>query len=366
MKIAILGTRGVPASYGGFETFAEELGVRLVERGHEVTVYCRSTHYTERPATHRGIRLVWLPSIHTKYTDSISHTFLASVHATWEGTDIAYYCSAGNSTFTFLPRLRGTKVFINTDGLEWERAKWNRLGKLYFHLSEFLASKVPNVVVADSHVIQEYYKRKFHRDTEFVAYGSDIVERGTGRELLADLGVEAERYFLFVSRLEPENNAHLVVKAFEQVKTDMPLLIVGSAPFAGDYIRDLQSTSDPRIAFPGALYGDVYAALRANAFAYVNAMEVGGTHPAILEAMGAGNCVLVSDIPYNIETVGDAGLTFRNKDVDDLRDRIQHLVDHPDEVACYRTEAVERIKAHYNWNAIAETYESLFRETLGR
>ena len=286
MKIAILGTRGIPASYGGFETFAEELGVRLVARGHEVTVYCRSRHYSEFPESYRGVRLVWLPSVHTKHFDSVSHSFLSSVHLMLRGADIAYYCSSGNSIFTPLARLCGAKVFLNADGLEWERAKWNGAAKVYFRLAEAVAARVPHVVVADSHVIQEYYQAKFGRGTTFVAYGADIVPRGVDQDLLGQVGVEPERYFLFVSRLEPENNAHLVVKAFEGVETDMRLLIVGSAPFADDYIRRMKSTADKRILFPGALYGDVYRALRANAYAYINAMEVGGDPPGYSRSHG--------------------------------------------------------------------------------
>lgn len=366
MRIALLGTRGIPANYGGFETFAEELAVRLATRGHEVTVYCRSSHYEEQMTSYRGVRLVQLPSIHTKHLDSISHSFLSTLHLVWTGADVAIYCSSGNSTFTWLARLFGIKVLLNTDGLEWERAKWNRAARMYFKFAEWLAAMFSNVLIADSRVIKEYYKRKFGRDTTYVAYGADVVERGFGRELLERLGVKPERYFLFVSRLEPENNAHLVVKAFEGVKTDMDLLIVGSAPFADDYIRELKSTSDPRIKFPGGLYGDVYKALQANAYAYVNAMEVGGTHPAILEAMGAGNCVLVSDIAYNVEAVAHAGVSFRNRDVEDLREKLQWLADHPAEVRELGRKAVERVKAEYDWDRIADDYERIFEQTIGR
>jgi glycosyltransferase involved in cell wall biosynthesis len=366
MRIALLGTRGIPANYGGFETFAEELAVRLAARGHEVTVYCRSSHYEERMTSYRGVRLVPLPSVHTKHLDSISHSFISTLHLVRTGADAAIYCSSGNSTFTWLARLFGIKVLLNTDGLEWERAKWNRAAKMYFKFAEWLAAKFSNVLIADSRVIKEYYKRKFGRDTTYVAYGADVVERGFKRELLKEVGVEPERYFLFVSRLEPENNAHLVVRAFEGVKTDLDLLIVGSAPFAGDYICELKSTRDPRIKFPGGLYGDVYKALQANAYAYVNAMEVGGTHPAILEAMGAGNCVLVSDIAYNVEAVAHAGISFRNRDVEDMREKLQWLVDHPAEVRKLGQEAVERVKAEYDWDSITDDYEQIFEQTLGR
>jgi glycosyltransferase involved in cell wall biosynthesis len=366
MHIAILGTRGIPANYGGFETFAEELSVRLADRGHDVTVYCREASYEERISEYRGVNLVTLSSIHTKYFDTLSATLIATLHYALRGGDIAYYCNSANAIFTWIPRLRGAKVMLNTDGLEWERTKWNWLGKTWYRLSEYIATWFPNRLVSDSRVIQNYYKNKFNVDSDFVAYGADLIARGSGAELLGDLGVESERYFLFVSRLEPENNPHLVVEAFEGVQTDMKLIMVGSAPFAQEYIGQLTATNDPRILFPGALYGDIYKALRANAYVYINAMEVGGTHPAILEAMGAGNCVLVSDIAYNTEAVADAGVNFRNKDVADLREKMQWLADHPEEVSAYRGRAVERIKAEYNWDKVVDEYERIFRTLTGR
>ncbi|GMU92297.1 MAG: glycosyl transferase [Candidatus Hydrogenedentota bacterium] len=364
MRIAFLGTRGIPANYGGFETFVEEVAVRLAARGHDVSVYCRSSHYRERMGMYRGVRLVHLPTIHTKHLDSISHTLFSTLHMVWQGADVCCYCGSGNSTFTWMARLAGIKVLLNTDGLEWERAKWNAPAKLYLKIAEWLAAKFAHVLIADSRVIKDYYKRKFNRDTAYVAYGADVVERGYKKELLAQVGVEPEEYFLFVSRLEPENNAHLLVKAFEGVRTDKKLLIVGSAPFADDYIREMKQTLDPRIQFPGGLYGDVYKALQASAYVYVNAMDVGGTHPAILEAMGAGNCVLVSDISYNVEAVAHAGISFRSRDVDDLREKLQWLADHPGEVKRLGQIAVERARKEYDWDRITDDYERIFEQTL--
>jgi glycosyltransferase involved in cell wall biosynthesis len=278
--------------------------------------------------------------------------------------DITLYCNSATSCFAWIPRLRRAKVVINPDGLEWERAKWGWAGKTFYKFSEHLAARFPHRIVSDSHVIQDHYKDKFGCDSEFVAYGADIVERGTGQEMLAEFGVAPEHYFLFVSRLEPENNAHLVVEAFEKVDTDMHLLIVGSAPFADDYIRRLTDTNDRRIIFPGALYGDAYRALRANAYVYVNAMEVGGTHPAILEAMGAGNCVLVSDTAYNAEAVAEAGVQFRSKDVDDCREKMQWLADHPAKVEMYRHCAIDRVRTSYNWEDVVSEYEAIFESLL--
>ncbi|HNZ19067.1 MAG TPA: DUF1972 domain-containing protein [Candidatus Hydrogenedentes bacterium] len=364
MRIAILGTRGIPANYGGFETFAQELSVRLAERGHEVCVYCRRFNYPEPMRKYRGVHLVTLPSIHTRALDTLSHALLSTFHVLLNRADVVLYCNCATSCFAWMPRLRGMKVVMNPDGLEWERVKWGWGGKTFYRLSEHLAAWFPHRLVSDSHVIQEYYRERFGCDSDFVAYGADIVERGAGWEMLEEFGIEPERYFLYVSRLEPENNAHLVVEAFEQVDTDMHLMVVGSAPFADEYIRRLTRTNDKRVIFPGALYGDVYRALRANAYVYVNAMEVGGTHPAILEAMGAGNCVLVSDIAYNVEAVAEAGVQFKSKDMDDCRAKMQWLVDHPDDVRRFREHAVERVRTQYSWDNVVSEYERLFESLL--
>ncbi len=364
MRIAFIGTRGVPANYGGFETFVEQLGARLADRGHYITVYCRNAYYEELLTSYRGMHLVHLSGIHTKHLDSISHSAKASIHSVRQRNDLALYCGSGSSPLCWIPRLGGAKVVLNPDGLEWQRAKWGRAARLYLRVAEQFAARIPHCLVADSNVIRDYYRERYGRESRFVAYGADRIPRGTNRELLESLGVEPEKYFLFVSRLEPENNAHLVVKAFEQVNTDMTMMMVGDAPFANEYIAQLKSTSDNRIKFPGAIYGTEYDALRANAYVYVNAMEVGGTHPAILEAMGAGNCVLVSDIAYNTEAVADAGAHFKNRDVDDLAANMQELIDDPERVRQLGKLAAERAETCYDWDKITDDYECCFNEII--
>lgn len=366
MRIAFIGTRGVPANYGGFETFVEQLGARLAARGHDVTVYCRKAYYDEVLESYRGMRLVHLPSVHTKHLDSISHAALASLHSICLRADLAFYCGSGSSPLCWIPRLRGAKVVLNPDGLEWQRAKWGRGARTYLRIAERFAARLPHCIVADSNVIRDYYRARYGRESRFVAYGADRIPRGTHQELLEPLGVEPGKYFLFVSRMEPENNAHLVVDAFERVKTDMALMMVGDAPFADEYIARLKRTQDARIKFPGAIYGAAYDALRANAYVYVNAMEVGGTHPAILEAMGAGNCVLVSDIAYNTEAVADAGAHFKNRDADDLAEKMQDLADHPEEVRRLGKAAAERAELCYDWEKITDDYERCFEEIAAR
>lgn len=251
MKIAILGTRGIPARYGGFETFAEELALRLTRRGHQVTVYCRGGPQLR---SYQGVRLQYLPAIRHKYFETVVHTFLSTIHLLVRRQDAALYCNAANAVFTFLPRLAGIPVALNVDGLERKRRKWNRLAKAWYLLSEWLATFCPTETVTDARSIAEYYARRYGKTTCFIPYGAQTGRAGTAG-VLDGLGLEPRRYFLYVSRLEPENNALLVREAFERVATPVKLALIGDAPYARDYIRRVRETSDPRVIMPGAKIG---------------------------------------------------------------------------------------------------------------
>src|SRR6266446_4402810 len=237
MRIAILGTRGIPARYGGFETFAEELAARLAARGHLVRVYCR-----ERPAdlTYRGVSLRYLPSIRHKYFDTLSATFLSTLHLLANRVDAAIYCNGANALFTPLPRLFGMPVALNVDGLERNRKKWNRLAKTWYRLSESLATFCPTAVVTDAKSIQDYYQERHGKPTVFIPYGADTGKVAAG-DTLNRLGLEPQRYFLYVSRMEPENNPLMVRTCFEKLSTDFRLALIGDAPYAPDYIREVRN-----------------------------------------------------------------------------------------------------------------------------
>ncbi len=362
MKLAIIGTRGIPANYGGFETFAEELSTRLVQRGHEVTVYCRSNNIQHDAATYKGVRLTILPTIGTKYFDTVANTFLSVLHAVPHRFDCILMCNAANAIFAVVPRLTGTPVALNVDGIERKRKKWGAVGKAYYRISEFLATIVPDVIVTDAAVIREYYMETYRKTSVMITYGAECEPVGTIAALDA-LSVRQRGYFLYVSRLEPENNAHLVVNAFEKIQTGMQLLIVGNAPYAHGYITEIKSTRDARIHFPGGIYGVGYRELQSNAFVYVHATEVGGTHPALIEAMGVGNCVLAYDSPENREVVGDCGLFFH--DADSLAAQMRVTLQDAGLVDSLRSRAHARARALYSWNAITDEYEKLL-ESLHR
>jgi glycosyltransferase involved in cell wall biosynthesis len=370
MKIAILGTRGIPASYSGFETAAEELASRLSARGHEVTVYCRPHVVDRQLTTYKGAALVHLPTIRNKYLDTLVHTFLSALHAGRVlRPDVALFFIAGNSPLCLLTRRAGIPTLINIDGLDSDRQKWPPLAKAYLRFAERSSPRWADQAITDSHAVADVFERRYGQRIGVVPYG--VRDPGhDGRETLDELGLEPRRYILFVGRLEPENNPHLLVEAFSRIDRTrargMKLAIVGGAPYADDYIRQVRRSADPRVVFPGYVFGRGYWELQRHAYLFCAPTGVGGTHPVILEAMAAGNCVLVNDHPPNAETVGDAGIYFSGADgVDDLTEQLGRLLDDESLVAAYRERARERAR-RYSWDAVTDHYEQLLTEVCVR
>jgi glycosyltransferase involved in cell wall biosynthesis len=424
MRIAILGTRGIPSRYGGFETFAEELSTRLVRRGHDVTVYCRPVPrsasatsgqpqwggppgprrapgpgssamaqapdrgagpqcgagpqacgvdtrvdapplllpHAAPPRTWRGVRLVTLPTLRHKYFETLQHTLFSALHAMTQHYEVALFCNAANAIFTPLPRLVGARVALNVDGLERNRRKWNVFGRMWYRFSESLATFCPNEIVTDAGRIRDYYAAQYGRSSWCIAYGAPIGKVPPGPTLAA-LGLTPGSYFLYVSRFEPENNALLVRRAFERVATPLRLALIGDAPYAPAYTAQVKNTADARVLIPGAIYGDGYHELQSHSLAYIHATEVGGTHPALIEAMGRGALVLYLRTLENEEVAGGVGLAFH--DEESLAARIREVLsmsaERRDE---FRAAAVQRVRQRYSWDAVTDEYERLFASLL--
>ena len=363
MKVAILGTRGIPASYSGFETAAEQLASRLTQRGHEVIVYCRPHVVDRRLTEHKGARLVHLPAIRNKYLDTFSHTLLSATHCSRRvRPDVALFFIAGNSPMCLMTRGAGIPTVINVDGLDSDRSKWPAIAKAYLRFAERNAPKWSDTAITDSHAVAEIFEQRYGQRIGVVPYGVDDPGH-TGTETLERLGLEPRKYVLFVGRLEPENNPHVLVEAFSRISgeraRDMKLVVVGGAPYAHDYIKQVQRAGDPRVIFPGYIFGRGYWELQHHAYVFCAPTEVGGTHPVILEALAAGNCVLVNDHAPNVETVGDAGVTFSGKEgVPSLTAQLERLFDEPELVEEYRGRA--RVRARrYSWDAVTDEYEQL-------
>ncbi len=360
MRIALLGTRGIPGRYGGFETFAEELSVRLAARGHQVTVYCRERHGQE--SRYRGVDLVWLPTIRHKYFDTLAHTFVSMFHLTFRrgpyAAEVALFCNAANAIFTLLPRVTGIPVALNVDGIERRRKKWNRYARAWYLVSEYLSTVFPNRFVTDAEAIRRYYREQWKSESLFIPYGADTT-LATTQDVVDRLGLRPRAYFLYVSRLEPENRALEVRQAFEDVaEPRMKLALIGDAPYASDYIRQVRDTHDSRIVMPGAIYGAGYVELGTWCFAYVHATEVGGTHPALIEAMARGALVLYLDNAENREVCGDGGLPYLDRA--GLTARMNEAIAMTEaERDVYRRRALQRVKERYDWEAVTSQYETL-------
>ena len=359
MRLAVLGTRGVPAAYSGFETLAEELGARLAARGHQVTVYGRRRYVPAGRRAHRGVRLVTLPTIGRKYFETVVHTALSTLHALFQRYDAILVCNGANAIFTLWPRLVGTGVALNVDGHDRHRRKWGAAGRAWYWLSERFALWFPSAIVTDAAVIGTYFRERHGVETDCIAYGASA-ERDEGRDVLDRYGLEPGRYILYVSRLEPENNAHAVVAAFERVISPVRLAVVGDAPYARDYIARLKATGDPRIVFTGGVYGRGYRQLQTHARLYVQASEVGGTHPALVEAMAFGHPIIANDVPEHREVLGDAGAYFVAGEPATLTERIEALLADEAGASELGRRAAARARERYDWEAITNAYEQLF------
>jgi len=365
MKIAMLGTRGIPGGYSGFETAVEELSTRLVERGHEVVVYCRPHMVKFEGREYKGVKLVKLPTIASKHLDTFVHTGISTLHAVTRGRcDIALYFIAGNSPFCIFPRVTGIPTAINVDGLDSQRAKWSSLAKKYLRFAERLAPITANEVITDSQVVERYYKEKFGAESHYIPYGAKMDEV-PGTDWLDRFGLKSRDYILFVGRLVPENCPDVLIDAFCKLKTDKKLVIVGSASYAQEYISELKHDACENVIFTGYMFGEGYRQLSQNAYIFAIPTVVGGTHPVIVEALAAGNCVVVSDHPPNLETIGDAGVSFEgSRGSVALQEKLQQLIDDPVTVDEYRVKAVNRASQKFDWEIVTDQYEELFRQMV--
>ncbi len=363
MKIAILGTRGVPARYGGFETCAEELGKRLVERGHEVSVYCRHSYYDQHLSSYLGMRTIYVRGLKLRALDTLSHTFLSFIHALRQRYDLWLIFNAANGPLLFLPKIFGIPVVLNVDGLEWEREKWNFLGKAFYRLAARLSVFLSPGLVADSRAIQAFYKQKFGRETEFIPYGAEV-ETSQKPFLLNQFSLTPRGYFLQVTRFEPENNPLLSVRAFEQLSTAKKLVLVGGVKYPSRYSRQVFSTRDRRIIFPGPIYDkEIISELLLNCYAYIHGNEAGGTNPALLQAMGFSSFVICRDVVFNREVLREAGIYYK-KEVEDLRQKMEWALMNEEKLDFYRRQAQEIIIHDYQWSDVTERYEKLFLKIL--
>ena len=358
LSIALLGTRGIPARYGGFETFAEEISTRLAARGHRVAVFNRRKFFENARSDrdYRGVFSESAPTIFHKYLETPLHGLTSFLKVS--GADVVLLCNAANSPFSWILNLRGIPFVVNVDGIERKRAKWNSLGRLWYRLGEWSSVRFAGRVIADAVVIRDYYRSRYGCEAEVIPYGASPVYREPG-ETLRNFGLLPRRYLLYVSRLEPENNALGVVEAFSRIESPFPLVVVGDAPYAADYIARVKAAANDSVIFTGYQFGSSYQELQSNCYLYIQATEVGGTHPALVEAMAYGNCVVSNGTPENREVLGDAGFFYDTNKFEHLEIILSELLNAPEKVRESGNAARVRAEALYDWDRVTDAYEEL-------
>jgi glycosyltransferase involved in cell wall biosynthesis len=365
VKIAIIGSRGYPYVYSGYETFVRELSERLVRQGIGVTVYCHRNLFRDRPKEMNGIRLVYIPTIEKKTMSQFIHSFQSMLHACFCRYDAILVVNSANGPFGLITRIFRKRTAINVDGLEWLRPKWKGLGARYFHWASKAATRLYDRVITDSLAMQKIYRDEFGSASTMIAYGANI---GPGADpgLLAKWDLQPRQYYLIVGRLVPDNNADLIVREFTASASTRKLVVVGDVPYKDRYASSIRDQADPRLVFTGYVTDPVdLAALYQHCHAYCHGHEFGGTNPALLQALANGCAVYALDTVFNREMLaGGANGLFFSKAAGNLKKMILEMENRGELLSELRQKAPQRIRENYTWEKIAAQYSVLFENMV--
>jgi glycosyltransferase involved in cell wall biosynthesis len=339
------------------------VGARLAKKGHEVAVYCR-LYYTKRKGLYRGMRLLRLPSINTKHLDTATHCFASTVDLLFRNFDLVQFHALGPSVFSGMPRIAGTKTIVTVHGLDWQREKWGPVASWILRKCEYPAVHFPNKTVVVSNTLQKYFREKYSVETVVVPNGTNVpVSRPASQ--IRKMGLEEGDYVLFVGRLVPEKGVHFLAEAFTKVKTGLKLVLAGGSSFSDSYVAKLKEYQSDRVLFLDYVYGDVLEELWSNAYMVVQPSTMEGLSISLLEALSYGKCVLISDIPENLEVVGDCSPSFTSKNVVDLTEKLEMLLKDPELVKSYERKCRDYVSRRYSWDTIADSIESLCYDVIG-
>ncbi len=358
----MIGAKGVPAAIGGVEKIVDELGARLAERGHSVTVYCRRAYTGAIPPRYRGMSLAWTPAWPGKYTDTLSHAFTSLGHALLRNYDILHIHSLGTAPIVPLAWLAGRRILFHVHGQEWKGGKWGRKARAYFKACEPVALDFAHRVVVNTRASADYYREAYGKETIYIPNAVSIPEVSAPTGILERLGVTPRGYLLFVGRLVPEKGCHYLVEAHRRLGLDIPVVVVGEPAHSGEYERELRARAGSRFLFAGSVFGDALTELYARSLILVNPTERDAVSLVLLEAMAQGACVLTSDIPEMLEGVDGAGYHFRQRDAAHLAEVLGALLAGPDRIEAVRGPARERVRDHYSWGPVTDRFEAVYRE----
>lgn len=357
LKIAIMGAKGYPYVYGGYDTMIKELGERLVKRGVQVRVYNHSALFAERPRYVNGIECIYTPAIESKSFTQLSHTFFAMIHACFSDVDVILVVNSGNGPFGLISRVFGKPTAINVDGLEWLRPKWKGLGSWYFRWASKLAAKFYDQLINDSDEMRRVYLELFQKDSVVIAYGANPRE-SVESTFIQKWNLAPQSYFLIVGRLVPDNNADLIIEGFLKSNSTRKLVIIGDVPFEDAWANKLKNLKDDRLIFTGYVRDpDELASFYSHCYAYFHGHEFGGTNPAMLKALGYGCAILALDTPFNQEMLqnGKHGWYFQ-KNPESIQTIVEKAEDSPATLEELRSTARSGLTQKYNWEHVTDQY----------
>ncbi|HJV18963.1 MAG TPA: glycosyltransferase [Sediminibacterium sp.] len=363
MTISIIGSRGYPYVYSGYETFVKELSERLVKKGYHVKIYCHKNLFSERPPTVNGIELVYLPTIETKSLSQLIHSCLSMIHACTSGSDIILAVNAANGPWGLISTLFRKKTLINVDGMEWLRPKWKGLGAKYFRMAAWLSTKLYNRVITDAEAMREVYLEEFKAESTVIAYGAEP-RYAQKPELLEAFALEPYSYYLIVGRLIPDNNVALLLEGYQAAQSGKKLVVVGDVPYQDEYARKMKAKANADILFLGYITNsEILAELYHHCYAYLHGHEFGGTNPTMLKAMAYGCAILAIDTRFSREMLQDGrfGLLFQ-KSPQSVAALMQQSEQNNDLINNLRQHAREGLGEKYNWDQVTEAYIRVFKE----
>ena len=363
MRIAMIGSRGIPAHYGGIERAIEEISIRLAKKGHKIIVYSRFSRKNEETTLNPNIKLIILPTLNTKYLETIIHVFLSTLNTLVKKFDIIHFHALGPSIFSFLPRVFGKKSVVTIHGWDWAHGKWGSFAKWFLKKCEYCASYFPSHTIVVSKALQIYYQNKYSKPVSFIPSGVDNVNNMQPNRIKA-FGLDKDNYILFVGRIIPGKGCEYLIEAFKKLNTSLKLVFAGASSYANAYFEQLKKMGNENVLFLGHVPKDILEELYSNCYFYVLPSETEGCSLSLLEAMAYGNCIISSDIPANIEVIGNCGYTFENKDSEDLARVMKHLVQDKSLVIDIKEKTKENILTKNSWDKIANEIESLYLSLL--
>lgn len=364
MKIVYIGFKGFPPE-GGIEKYTEEVGSRLVKKGHKVTIYVIK-HYNSMFGNYKGMNIKVAPTVRLKGFDKIFSFLTATILQCFsKKVDIVHYHCFGPSTIGIIHRLLGTKTVVQGHGLEWKRARWGIPGRLFHKSLEYSSVKLNNKISVVSKVQKDYLMDKYGIDSTYIPTGINV-PKVLKPDLIKEYKLKGNDYILFAARLVEEKGVHYLIEAYNKLNTNIKLVIAGDAPYEDKYKSMLKklANNNKSIIFTGFVKGKFLEELFSNAYLFVLPSEIEGLSTALLEAMSYGNCCLVSDIAENREALCDNGYTFKNMDSDDLAKKISHIINHPEEINDVKAKAKAHVEKHYLWDDIADKYEQFYKSLL--